>query len=51
MSPLFHLWEFGSVKFGLTFMARHDALIFTQKMQKAIEHLFAQNKSSKIFLV
>ena len=45
--PTFHHWEMGLHKFGLSFHSSHEAHRFHNKLQKAIEHLHRQSKSSQ----
>uniref|UniRef100_A0A915IFS5 WH1 domain-containing protein n=1 Tax=Romanomermis culicivorax TaxID=13658 RepID=A0A915IFS5_ROMCU len=44
--PTFHHWQIGEEKYGLKFMTTVEACHFHNKLQKAIEHLTRQSKSS-----
>lgn len=45
--PTFHHWQIIDEKYGLKFMTSYEACKFHNKLQKAIEHLARQSKSSK----
>ena len=47
--PTFHHWQAGKLKFGLSFLSSYDACKFHNRLQKAIEHLYRQSKSSKLY--
>ncbi len=47
--PTFHHWQIDERKFGLKFMSTYEACKFHNRLQKAVEHLYRQSKSSKFF--
>jgi hypothetical protein len=44
--PTFHHWRVEQMKYGLSFGSSYDAAKFHNRLQKALEHLARQSKSS-----
>ncbi|VDK19941.1 unnamed protein product [Anisakis simplex] len=47
--PTFHHWRIKDQRFGLSFGSAYDASKFYNRLQKALEHLCHQSKSSELY--